>query len=181
MPSKSARKPVPEPGNRVADASEAEALAQFSIKQFCDNFAHLYTPQDLQTFLASAYDAKAIEQSMRDGSCTYLVTEDERGYTGYLKYGLCKLPVENPPARHAEIHQLYIDKDAQSSGLGQLLMDAALERLEPLSDAIYLGVWSQNLRAQRFYQHYGFKPVGQYHFMVGEQADLEFILLRHTN
>ena len=37
--------------------------------------------------------------------------------------------------------------------------------------ALYLTVYVDNLRAQRFYARYGFVEVGKYRFKVGEQYD----------
>jgi ribosomal protein S18 acetylase RimI-like enzyme len=40
---------------------------------------------------------------------------------------------------------------------------------------LYLSVWENNHRAQRFYQRYGFKHLGEHKFMVGNSADRDFI------
>ena len=42
--------------------------------------------------------------------------------------------------------------------------------------AIWIGVWSENLGAQRFYARHGYEKVGEYLYPVGEARDLEFIL-----
>lgn len=57
---------------------------------------------------------------------------------------------------------------------------AALQWLEAQGGTpLYVGVWSQNLGAQRFYRRYGFHQVGEYGFRVGETVDREFILVKH--
>jgi len=43
---------------------------------------------------------------------------------------------------------------------------------------VWMGVWSENFGAQRFYARYGFSKVGTYAFPVGKVFDLEFILRR---
>jgi diamine N-acetyltransferase len=43
---------------------------------------------------------------------------------------------------------------------------------------LYVGVWSQNLGAQRLYGRFGFHKVGEYDFPVGRHVDREFILER---
>jgi ribosomal protein S18 acetylase RimI-like enzyme len=42
-------------------------------------------------------------------------------------------------------------------------------------DDMVLCVFSGNLRAQRFYQRYGFAKYMDYHFTVGDQRDHEFL------
>ena len=51
-----------------------------------------------------------------------------------------------------------------------------LERDGPRT--LWIGVWSENLGAQRFYGRYGFEKVGEYLFPVGNTNDHEFILRR---
>jgi ribosomal protein S18 acetylase RimI-like enzyme len=41
--------------------------------------------------------------------------------------------------------------------------------------ALWLSVWENNERAQRFYKRYGFEHVGEHKFMVGNTADRDFI------
>ena len=64
----------------------------------------------------------------------------------------------------------------QGTGLGRTLFEQALDWFGDRT--VLLGVWSENLKAQRFYTHYGFQKVGEYLFMVGATADPEFILRR---
>jgi ribosomal protein S18 acetylase RimI-like enzyme len=58
-------------------------------------------------------------------------------------------------------------------------MDLGLEWLSAQGHTpIYIGVWSENYGAQRFYWRYGFNKVGEYGFRVGGTVDHEFILKR---
>jgi len=41
--------------------------------------------------------------------------------------------------------------------------------------ALYLSVWENNERAQRFYRRYGFRHVGEHAFMVGRVRDRDLI------
>ena len=51
-----------------------------------------------------------------------------------------------------------------------------VERATPRT--LWIGVWSQNLGAQRFYARHGFEKVGEHTFPVGRVVDLEFTLRR---
>ena len=56
-------------------------------------------------------------------------------------------------------------------------MDWAIEEAKARGGSeLYLTVYTDNHRAKRLYERYGFVYVGPYHFMVGEQADEDIIM-----
>jgi RimJ/RimL family protein N-acetyltransferase len=44
------------------------------------------------------------------------------------------------------------------------------------ADNLYLSVFTENHRARRFYEKYGFEPEGTYAFMVGTHADEDVVM-----
>ena len=64
--------------------------------------------------------------------------------------------------------------------LGSLgLLETALAWMEANTrGALWIGVWSGNLRAQALYAAYGFEKAGEYQYAVGDWRDDEFILRR---
>jgi len=58
------------------------------------------------------------------------------------------------------------------------LLEHALAFLDATFDHHYLSVFSENLGAQRLYSRYGFEIFHEYHFMVGNHADEEFLMRR---
>jgi ribosomal protein S18 acetylase RimI-like enzyme len=92
--------------------------------------------------------------------------------------GYCKLPVDGLEPTAGELRQLYVRSAYQNRRLGTRLFEAALEWLETHYSPLYIGVWSKNDGAQRFYGRYGFVKVGEYGFPVGKTVDHELILRR---
>lgn len=100
---------------------------------------------------------------------------------GFIAVGACKLPVESREPTAGEIQQLYVLARHHNLRLGSRLMDVGLEWLDAQRlSPVYIGVWSENLGAQRFYGRYGFTKVGEYGFPVGKTVDREFILKRQA-
>ncbi len=106
------------------------------------------------------------------------IAERDGAAVGYAHAGSCKLPHPDVSESCGELKRLYIRRTEQNSGLGGRLMAAALAWLEAPGRRLWIGVWSQNHGAQRFYGRHGFEKAGEYEFPVGQTRDQEFILRR---
>ena len=98
---------------------------------------------------------------------------------GYVTACPAHLPHPDVAPGDGEIQRLYILQGHQGAGRGTLLLKPALEWLERDGPrTLWIGVWSENYGAQRFYARHGFEIVGDYSFMVGDHADHELITRR---
>jgi ribosomal protein S18 acetylase RimI-like enzyme len=165
---------------RRAGREDAPQLAALGAATFTETFGHLYPPEDLQTFLAQAHSVATWEANLQDPRAAVWLAELTAGEPiGFIFVGPCKLPVENREASAGEVRQLYVLASHHNLRLGTRLMETGLAWLESQSALpIYVGVWSENYGAQRFYARYGFTKVGEYGFPVGRTIDREFILKR---
>lgn len=167
---------------RRAVATDARTLALLGAATFTETFGHLYPPQDLQSFLNESHTALSWAQKLADARrATWIATLDAAA-VGFITVGPCKLPIENLPSTAGEIQQLYVLARHHNLRLGTQLMSRGMEWLEAEGHApLYIGVWSENYGAQRFYGRYGFSKVGEYEFPVGGTLDQEFILRRRPD
>jgi ribosomal protein S18 acetylase RimI-like enzyme len=164
---------------RRAGLADAEELARLAELTFTETFGHLYPPEDLASYVADTYTADACRRTLEDPRMAYwLAGAAGKPAVGYALAGHCKLPVANLEPAAGELRQLYVRARHQNHGLGARLFAAALEWLEPRYAPLYIGVWSKNHGAQRFYARHGFVKVGEYGFPVGKTVDREFILKR---
>jgi diamine N-acetyltransferase len=165
---------------RQATADDAAALAELGAATFVETFGHLYPPEDLQTFLAQNHSSEKWSRTLADAHRSVWIVEHREGRSiGFIVVGACKLPVQDLETKAGEVQQLYVFKEFQNLRLGARLMEAGLASLASLGQSpVYVGVWSENYGAQRFYARYGFSKVGEYGFPVGATVDAEFILKR---
>ena len=163
---------------RRAVEADAETLAELGRDTFVAAFAHLYPPQDLQAFLAEAYAVDSFEAFLAHPDYAIWIAEASGRAVGYAHAGPCSLPHPEVTADCGELKRLYVRPDVQNGGVGAALMQTALRWLEAPGRTLWIGVWSQNVGAQRFYARYGFHKVGEYEFPVGATRDHEFILRR---
>ena len=164
---------------RRATPRDAAALAALGGETFSETFAHLYPQEDLRAFLDTTYSPEAFGQLLSDPNEAMWIAERDGAAVGYAHAGACKLPHPDVTEGCGELKRLYVRRTEQSSGLGGRLMAAALNWLEAPGRSLWIGVWSQNHGAQRFYGRHGFEKVGEYEFPVGETRDQEFIFRRN--
>ena len=157
---------------KLADIS---AIDRVFRQSFCETFAHLYREADLQAFLGK-FTTEAWAQEIGSPDYGFRLAEHDRQAVGYAKVGPSALPVE-PAGPSLELRQLYVLERFHGSGIGRALTDWAIdEARRRQARGLFLTVYTDNHRARRLYQRYGFEEVGPYAFMVGEQPDEDIIM-----
>ncbi|MFL6728456.1 MAG: GNAT family N-acetyltransferase [Sphingomicrobium sp.] len=160
---------------RDAEPRDAATLDRIFEISFCDTFAHLYRPEDLDAFLAS-FGIADWEAELRDPAYAFRIAEADGVPVGYVKLGPVKIPVKTNGAAIL-LNQLYVLKEHHGAGIARELMDWALaEAHRRGAEELYLTVFTDNHRARSFYERYGFEAVGRYDFMVGSHADQDLIM-----
>ena len=166
---------------RRATPADAERVAALACRNFTETFGHLYPPEDLAYFLRTSYTPETQREALEDQARAIWLLEDGEDAIGHIYVGPCGLPHADVREGDGdgEIKRLYILARAHNGGWGAKLMDVAMAWLqEDGPRTLWVGVWSENFGAQRFYARYGFGKVGEYLFPVGETRDHEFILRR---
>ena len=166
-------------GIRKAQESDAQALAEIGAKTFIETFGHLYPEADLTAYLAVAYDLEDTHLSLVSPHKASWIVEDQGEVIGFATAGLCDLPHPGVGPQSYELKRFYLLKSHQNGGTGSTLFGQVMTWLMAQNPKdLWIGVWSENLGAQRFYKRHGFEQVGEYGFKVGATVDLEFILRR---
>ena len=168
-----------EPIIRRARPADAEALAAIGAETFVETFGHLYPPDDLTAFLAEAYDLDRTRADLGDPAKASWIVEADGEVVGYALAGPCGLPHAEVTPACGELKRIYLKKAWQGGGLGGRLFAETIAWLQAAGPrTVWIGVWSENHGAQRFYGRAGFEKVGEYGFAVGSTVDREYILRR---
>ncbi|KRG71505.1 GNAT family N-acetyltransferase [Pseudoxanthomonas dokdonensis] len=164
---------------RRASVADAEVLSTLAARTFSETFGHLYPAQDLADFLADAYALDKQRTILGHPDYAVWLLEDQGVAVGHAAAGPCGLPHPQVGDGDGELKRLYVLQSHQNGGHGSRLFTAAIDWLQQAGPrTLWIGVWSQNHGAQRFYARHGFEKVGEYKFPVGNTLDDEFILRR---
>ena len=164
---------------RRAKPGDEAALSEVGRATFTQTFAHLYPPEDLADFLNTTHDRAAIAKDLADPAMALWLVEKDFAPVGYALAGPCNLPHPGVTHNCGELKRIYLLAPAQGQGTGGRLLQMTLDWLQGGGPrTLWIGVYSQNLGAQRLYARHGFERVGEYQFHVGQTRDHEFILRR---
>ncbi len=165
---------------RKVRKEDVEALSTLARACFTDTFGHLYSNENLVQHMDKTCSAAFFDEAMGQDRIVLAEDDTEIGVLlGYIKYGAVGLPVDDLPENAWEIQRLYIHPKHQGKAIGRKLMDVALaEMADKQVEHIYLSVYEDNVRAQKFYQSYGFAAVGEYDYYVGTHIDREYIMYK---
>lgn len=164
---------------RRATADDAALVSALAARTFTETFGHLYPAADLRHFLEHSYAPEAQRRSLEDSANAMWLLEVAGEVVGHAYAGRCTLPHPAVAPGDGELKRLYLLAQAHNRGWGGHLFQAALDWLQRDGPrTLWVGVWSENLGAQRFYARHGFDKVGDYEFPVGQTRDHEFILRR---
>jgi len=170
---------MPELLIRRAALADADVLADLGRRTFVETFGHLYPAQDLTDFLRDAYGPARTLRDLGDPAKAAWLAEIDGTAIGYALAGPCDLPHAEVTPTCGELKRLYLLAAHQGAGVGERLFRTALDWLaETREGDTWIGVWSQNHGAQRFYRRHGFTVAGRYAFPVGRTLDQELILRR---
>jgi len=160
---------------RDASLEDAALLGAIGRQSFTETFGHLYTPENLAAFLVNHSEANW-RAELADPEFAVRLGFVDGVNAAYAKLGPPKLPFE-AQGPTIELKQFYVLKPWHGAGLaGEMMAWVLAEAARRGAGAIHLSVFTENVRAQRFYARYGFVEVGRYAFMVGSHADEDIIM-----
>ncbi|OYQ67692.1 GNAT family N-acetyltransferase [Aerococcus sp. 1KP-2016] len=160
---------------------DLDALRAISIETFTDTFGSYNTPEDLAVYLETNYDqAKLSNELTNENSAFYFVKNSATAeIVAYLKLNWEDAQTEVFDEATLEIERIYVRPTFKRRGIGQLLMTHAIETAKSKGlTHVWLGVWEKNANAMKFYQKNGFKRRGEHVFMVGDDRQVDYILMK---
>ena len=165
---------------RLARSGDIPALIDLAAETFLDRFGHYHSPENCQAFIAQSHNVELYQAAITKPDEYLLVAENDEGLVAYLYAKLPTLPLpesfNQKLQKSHELSKIYIRRSRQSSGIGaRLLKSWETWTLERAYKDLVLGVWEENVEAQKFYMRHGYTKISSYKLMVGQTQDTDDI------
>ena len=164
---------------RKCTPEDRDTLRELSRCTYRAAFEDGNTQADMDAYLDSAFDAEKLLRELEDSGTDFFFLCVDDGLAGYLKLNESGSQTDIHDPQSLEIERIYVSKEYQGQGLGNVLMEKAVETARVRSKAyIWLGVWEKNTGALAFYGKHGFTKVGEHPFLMGGDLQTDYILRR---
>lgn len=140
-----------------ATLEDAFGIAQVHIRSWQVAYAGLFDAEFLDRL---SVDEQAIRwrDILQKAESQTFVARQGVSVVGFVSFGRCR--EEGAPEKQGEIWALYVQPEVWGQGIGRTLLKKAVQELRLCGhDGVSLWVLSQNQRAVRFYEAFGFKRV----------------------
>ncbi|HEX8040043.1 MAG TPA: GNAT family N-acetyltransferase [Chryseosolibacter sp.] len=167
---------------RTCNAKDVDTLVALGIKTFRDTFDDFNTPENMIRYINSTFTKKAIEHEMSEPGTVFFLAFDGRNVAGYAKIRSGHQPQGLNDGAALEIERLYAHRHYIGKRVGYMLLNTCVSFAKKKGcRTLWLGVWENNSRAIAFYEKNGFKRFGQHTFMLGNDAQTDWLMKKELN
>ncbi|MEM7762502.1 MAG: GNAT family N-acetyltransferase [Pseudomonadota bacterium] len=137
-------------------------------------FVNTYAAQNannqvnFDAYLAESFSPDIQRSELSDPAKITIWATNDTGPAGYYQLVFDRsAPVDLNVASVCELKRFYVDQPWQGSGLAYRQIEHAIDQARARADGLWLGVWSENAHAIRFYSRAGLQRRGEVTFHLG--------------
>ena len=163
---------------------DVPALSIMSKETFYDTFTGTCTPGDMEDFLQKYYNEKTLLLEVTETEIEFYFGEESGKPVGYLSFKEEVPEFDEIKGKKAlELKRFYVSKEYHGKGAAQQMISFFIDRaVKEECEAVFLGVWEFNYRAQKFYSKHGFKLTENRHdFPIGSTPQTDVYMLKYLN
>jgi ribosomal protein S18 acetylase RimI-like enzyme len=162
---------------KEASIADAPLIADLSRQTFYEAFAADNTKENMDQFMSESFSRQKLIDEVGAAGNTFLLAYDGNEAVGYARIREATDPMLKEDGPAIEIARIYAKQKSIGRGVGKALMQQCINLAkERKARVIWLGVWEKNQRAIAFYTKYGFEKFGEHVFMVGNDAQTDWLM-----
>ena len=128
-------------------------------------------------YLEEGFSIDKLRKELNDINSEFYFAKRNDDIIGYLKLNFGQSQTELKEDNALEIERIYVLKDFQGKGIGQLLYNKAkLIASEKNVNYIWLGVQEKNMSAINFYLKNGFVEFDKHVFKLGKDEQIDLMM-----
>lgn len=156
---------------REATISDAFSIAKVHIDSWLTTYKGIVSDDYLNSLSYSQKEkawVNIINDAQKNTKYIYVAHDDNNGIIGFTSFGIER---ESDTTFKGEIYAIYIIKQYQNKGIGKLLFNSAIKKLNELNIHSML-IWAleENKQACRFYELIGGRKVKERYIDIGNET-----------
>ncbi len=162
---------------RTCSPKDIDALVALGIKTFRDTFDEFNSSENMLRYINETFTRKITEHEIKQPGTAFFLAFDGRKAVGYAKVRSSHAPSQLESKSTLEIERLYAHRDYIGKRVGHLLMQTCLAYAKKKGvRTLCLGGWEEDTRAIAFYEKNGFTRFGEHTFMLGNDAQTDWLM-----
>ncbi|MBS4196647.1 GNAT family N-acetyltransferase [Lederbergia citri] len=158
---------------------DLHTLQEISYETFNETFKDQNSPENMKAYLERAFNLKQLEKELSNSSSQFFFVYFNNEVAGYLKVNTDDTQSEIMGDESLEIERIYIRNTFKKQGIGKYLLNNAVEiAMKQNKKKVWLGVWEKNENAIAFYKKMGFVQTGAHSFYMGDEEQVDFIMIK---
>ena len=164
---------------RYATIDDLNLLSILSITTNYEAYFQLDPSRDLADYCLRMFNLEQVKSEFEDENSTFIIAELKGNAVGFAKLREGKKISCMGGKIAIEIQRIYLLEKMKGMNLGRELINHCFEIGKAKGyQAVWLGVWDQNIRAQNFYQKNGMKEVGEIDFSDGKNTFINLVMAK---
>ncbi|RXK18438.1 GNAT family N-acetyltransferase [Macrococcus sp. DPC7161] len=156
---------------------DLKSLQQIAYQTFDETFRPQNDDAVMDAYLKDAFTDDKMTNELNNPYSQFYFIKVNQEIAGYLKVNERDAQTEPMSDEHLEIERIYVLNSYQKQGLGKVMYEKAINIAKSKGKSkIWLGVWEKNENALGFYKSKGFKQIDEHTFMMGHDAQTDYIM-----
>jgi ribosomal protein S18 acetylase RimI-like enzyme len=164
---------------RQAGPDDAVLVSVLASTTFYEAYSAQDESANLAAYIHNSFNIETVRSEIDDPNSTFLLVFLERKAVGYVRLIEDSRVDGVEGGSVIELRRIYILERAWNTGIGKALLDHCIGFAQLRKfDALWLGVWEENVRARSFYEKHEFREVGKIKFPYGDVVGTNLVLVR---
>lgn len=160
-----------------ASEENLKDLQIVSINSFYQAFRNDNSEEDMSNYLENNFNLEKLRDQLKNPLSSFYLVKENQETIGYFKLNIGLAQTDSHDPNALEIERIYLLEQYTGKGVAQEMMVKIIEIAKSSAvKSIWLGVWENNHRAIRFYEKYGFEKFDEHIFMLGHDAQTDWMM-----